>query len=111
MHGRCLPIEHHDGLAARQRIGAHMRVLLVVILTLVSATHDAHASRPPLDDPCPDLEKQFVDRSLSVLVRHGYIDERNLITYSEPRSPGSIARKCQAVVPTQAERAPGTVET
>ena len=43
-----------------------------------------------------DPEREFVELTLARLVRHGFIDQRNLITYREARPRDALEAACKA---------------
>jgi hypothetical protein len=73
-----------------------MRTLLFSALIWCCSTLGGHAARPPLAKPCFDIEREFVEMTLTALVRQGYLNERDLFTHRVPKPPGVIDLACAA---------------
>ena len=71
-----------------------MRAFLVVAIASCCGLQGAAASLAPPGTPCPDREREFVELTLARLVRHGFIDQRNLIAYREPRRRDPLEAAC-----------------
>ena len=76
-----------------------MRTLLASAIVVCCGLQGASASLAPSSAPCPDPEREFVEITLARLVRHGFIDQRNLIAYREARPRGPLEAACKASVP------------
>ena len=83
-----------------------MRTFLASAIALCCGLQGACASLAPPNAPCPDPEREFVEQTLARLVRHGFLDQRNLIAYRESRRRGPLEAACEASFP---ERAHGHV--
>jgi hypothetical protein len=72
-----------------------MRTFLATIV-VCCGLQSASASLAPPSAPCPDPEREFLELTLARLVRHGFIDQRNLIAYREARPRDALAAACKA---------------
>jgi hypothetical protein len=72
-----------------------MRTFLASAIVVCCGLQGAYASPAPPSAPCPDPEREFVEITLTRLVRHGFIDQRNLIAYREERPRGPLDAACK----------------
>jgi hypothetical protein len=78
-----------------------MRTIVIATLILLCEIEGAGASLAPPTAPCPDTERQFVELTLTHLVRQGLIDARDLFAH-RARRPGALDGCAAATGPQRA---------
>jgi hypothetical protein len=76
-----------------------MRTFVASAIVVCCGLQGAYALPAPPSAPCPDPEREFVEITLTRLVRHGFIDQRNRIADREARPRGPLDAACRGARP------------